>query len=97
MRKNAGVWEELCLFKRKYFDIRNKKTGINLPSSGEVTPHPTPALLESFPQIISVRGGQVNWFGRIRPRGDDATLKFREYVSNVAPRNANQGGIFYLI
>lgn len=36
-----------------------KKTGINLPSSGEVTPHPTAALLELFPQIISVGGGLI--------------------------------------
>lgn len=48
------------------------RMGINLPCSGEVNPHPTPALLELSPQIITVGGGQVN---RIRLRGDGATFK----------------------
>lgn len=48
---------------------------INIPFGGEINLHPTPVHIDLCPPTTTVKpvDSSVNWFNRIRTRGDDAT------------------------
>lgn len=53
--------------------IEMAQAEINIPFGGEINLHPTPVHIDLCPPTTTVGGGRVNWFNRIRTRGDDAT------------------------
>lgn len=54
--------------------IEMPQTETNIPFGVEVNLHTTSVHIDLCPPIITVGGGRVKWFNRIRTQGDDATF-----------------------